>query len=608
MFLHSGIGSHSHEYSPLDRLTNTNTRRSQLARSAFSTSITRRSSAYESPLPNIPPVSRRNSEYIPSTQPVVRFQEPENMSENEDGRSIASEGSATTAGGSNRRRRTIRTSSTTFHLAHPAPTVSQKQKLLLIRPKLLLQLQRLSPLSRPKPVIDVLPSTVVVPRLAKKFPRIFRGKSELGANDVMIVKSEEYDTVSEEHLDDSDSDEEGLGRRDLMAVICQMPNRVGGAQGKAEIAMSDGSVWTATPQPGGQYEFSTIDERGHTTTARWVRRRENRRRSVDTPDQIGINLTRDVRFTFSMIDPNSRRHPILGTLTATNLEIPDHYTTVSSSAGKYPPTSPIRGLPGDSDYMSVSEELASERTTHTIDDITKIFIQVTGIWVALRENWSPYFKYNDSACIATSGNATTSGRVRSLSLTPPSAALVNTGTPDSSHSALIALSNKMKRGSVKVSPASGHSLQQESAIIPKRSVSTGAAFMQRATARKLSHPSTIVPGESDGEESFGSPRRAATETLNGSLSNRMSTPISGLTLGGSAASSPETPTRPQRRHQSMYVPTSTLQNGYLNRESDASGDSTLVDNTAVFPEEKQKLSRWKAFTNMFRRASSTQSA
>jgi hypothetical protein len=71
------------------------------------------------------------------------------------------------------------------------------------------------------PAVDVLPSTVVVPRLAKKFPRILRGKGELGCNDVMVVKSEEYHTPPERLMDESDSDEDGLANRDLVAVICR---------------------------------------------------------------------------------------------------------------------------------------------------------------------------------------------------------------------------------------------------------------------------------------------------------------------------------------------------------------------------------------------------
>jgi hypothetical protein len=156
-------------------------RRHALTRSAFSTPIPRRPTTYDPYLPKVVERPQRPlSEHIPkSHEPIVRFQEPEADTMSEDGKSVAnSEGSGTTAGGQSRRKRSIR-NNTTFHIAHPAPTLTQRQRVLQIRPKLLLQLQKSSTGSKPKPFIDVLPSTVVVPRLFKKFPRMFKGKGEL---------------------------------------------------------------------------------------------------------------------------------------------------------------------------------------------------------------------------------------------------------------------------------------------------------------------------------------------------------------------------------------------------------------------------------------------
>jgi hypothetical protein len=222
MYIHVGAAMHGHEFSHENR-NNSLPGRSSLARSAFSTPLPRRATTYDrsSPILHRPTAAVRPvSEYTPRLgEPVVRFQEPETDTISEDGRSVAnSEGSEATVGGSRRRRRSTRTS-TAFHLAHPAPTLTQKQRLLQIRPRLLLQLQRLSAESRPKPAIDVLPSTFVVPRFVKNFPRIFRGKAELGANDVMVVKSEEYDKSKDHSIEDTDSDEEGLANRDLVRIL-----------------------------------------------------------------------------------------------------------------------------------------------------------------------------------------------------------------------------------------------------------------------------------------------------------------------------------------------------------------------------------------------------
>ena len=133
------------------------------------------------------------------------------------GRSVANSDDSEVTAGSRRRRRLTRTS-TSFFMAHPAPTLTQTQRLLQIRPKLLFQLQLLSPDSRPVPALDVLPSTVVVPRLAKMFPRMLKTKGQLGANDVIVVKSEEYQVSSDTVIED-DTDEDG--DRDVVAVICR---------------------------------------------------------------------------------------------------------------------------------------------------------------------------------------------------------------------------------------------------------------------------------------------------------------------------------------------------------------------------------------------------
>ena len=519
----------------------------------------------------------------------------------EDGRSVAnSEGSEATAGGGRRRRRSTRTS-TAFHLAHPAPTLTQKQRLLQIRPKLLLQLQRLSSDSRPKPAVDVLPSTVVVPRVVKKFPRMFRGKAELGANDVMVVKSEEYDTSDDHAIEENDSDEEGLANRDLMAVICQMRKDCGGSQGKAEIVLSDGSVWIATPLPNGLYEFVTVDERGNRITARWVRRGPRR----STIDSTGSN---DFKFSFSIIDPNSRRHPVMASITQSTLDIPDSYTSVSSSAGKFPPTSPIRGLPNDPDCQPAVDEPNAERTTHVIDESMKTLIQVTGIWVALRQGLSPYFKYNDamasgSASSPIQRNASAGGRLRALSITPDMGRTSPAGTVSSTPESTTptTFGGRIRSKCVKGSPASNASPQLEQGGLPKRSVSTGSAFMQRAAARRAGNLPSTVASDSEGEGMFFSPKRAATEDLTGSLGNGMST-LHHRSLPGSTTTPIDTPTKPQRRTQSVYVPSGVHQNGpeNIDRHSVDFTDGKQIPDSV----EKTKISRWKAFKDFFRRSHS----
>ncbi|TVY92754.1 hypothetical protein LAWI1_G002432 [Lachnellula willkommii] len=504
--------------------------RQSITRSAFSTPIPQRATIYEphpSKVAQRPPHPQRPvSAYIPKAhEPIVRFQEPESDRMSEDcSRSVANSeiSETTTTGGKSRRRRSLRPS-TAFHLAHPAPTLTQKQRLLLIRPKLLFQLQMLSADSRPRPAIDVLPSTVVVPRLVKKFPRMFKGKRQLGANDVMVVKSEDYDAPDDQNADEHESDEEGLANRDLLAVICQMRKECGGSEGKAEIVLNDGR-WVATPLPNNSFNFVCEDERGIETTARWAKvKKITARKSLDLSEAFAND---DVKFTFSILDPNSRRHPIIATLTQAKLDIPNSYT-VSSSASIYPP---IRGLPGP----PIDNEATSERTTHIVDQNLKTLVQVTAIWVALRQGWCSYFKYSDGLAAATTAtNAASGGRVRSMSLTPDGLRAYQNGTatrastPESMSGGFGAVGNKIRHVRIG-SPAGGISSQFENAGTPQRSVSAGTAFMQRAAARRTGNAgiSTVVASDSEGEaeDNFSPPRRAATEKLLRSGSQMMTTP------------------------------------------------------------------------------------
>jgi hypothetical protein len=600
---------HRHEYSnPLtvDNRRNSIPRRSPLTRAAFSTPLPRKSTTYDNPRPVLHPPARPLSDITPrNSEPVVRFQEPEPDTMSEDGRSLAnSETSEVTAGGGRRRRRSTR-SSTAYSIAHPAPTLTQKQKLLHIRPKLLLQLQKLSPDCRPRPTLDVLPSTVVVPRLTKKFPRMFKGKAELGCHDVMIVKSEDYDAVDDGIVEESDSDEDGLANRDLIAVICQARKDSGGSHGKAEIVLSDGSVWMATPLPNGLYEFTTIDEHGNKTTARWVRR-STKPRNTDPVDPTVSNP--ELKFTFSILDPNTRRHPILASLTQSKLDIPDYYTSVSSSSGKHPPTSP-RAFPGEPDHSFMDSEPPPERTTHAVDENMKTLIQITSVWVSLREGWSPYFKYNPASTATAIQQTTPGGRVRSMSLTPdanrPSPVAACASTPESNYST-FGLGGRIRRQSCKVSPANGELPQQERSNGPKRAVSAGTAFMQRAAARRAGNGPSTVASDSEGESIMGSPIRTATENLNGTFSNLASTPPGDLVLPGSLTTTPDTPTKPQRRVQSAYIPPSTLLNGYTYEPRGR--NSLSIMNGQMTPdslEKTPKVGRWKAFTNLFKKISAT---
>ncbi|KAB5583257.1 hypothetical protein GE09DRAFT_902760, partial [Coniochaeta sp. 2T2.1] len=458
MFLHSGASLHGHEYSdrqasPAGHRHHHTYKRSPLLRSAFATPNVRPVSL-DGARPSLAsePARRPFSEFVVRLpEPVVRFLEPEDKetpstpmaedavsimsgSELSDGSHAPSEAPTVTPSETTPKRRRSRASSrasrpkatTKLALAYPAPRFAGKKRVVQkVAPKLFLQLQEVSLNKRPRPVIDVFPSSriagpVIAPRLAKRFPGLFGPKGELGSADVVLMRSEDYDTVS----DDVDSeDEEGrLEQRQPVAVLSPVRK-----SDRTEIVLDDGSVWVARPLPTGSFEFARTDECGNTTTARWVRRPVSKSVPAQAPTEPAPKAGRtmpesaDVKYTFSIINPDTRRHPIMATLTPQFLDIQDTYTSVSTSSGRYPPcrplsravtlnvaqnlstTSPSKPAFSRSVSSSAAEvesearrvatpEPETDRTTHPIDECTKLLISVTAVFLALESGWSPYFR------------------------------------------------------------------------------------------------------------------------------------------------------------------------------------------------------------------------
>ncbi|KAL7621831.1 hypothetical protein AAE478_007331 [Parahypoxylon ruwenzoriense] len=515
MFLHSGASLHGHEYSnrPAPQLGQ---RRNPLLRSTFATPINRapsyRTSAESAPSEPVSSDVKRTrplSEHIPkNADPVVRFQEPrcdsaaaarpEAMSEDEG--SIASDSDASRGSTPVRRtRRRAARKSTTYLLAHPPPKLRNKQRLIHIRPKLLLQIQQLSANRRPRPTIDVYPSSAVagslIVPLLKRFPRIARIKRELSIQDVMLVKSEDY--AAHASGPESEDDEDQLKSRELLAILS--PSRT---EDRAEIVLADGTVWVATPRSNGanvcSYEFVSIDPEGNTITARWVRKQIATKSLPVAPvaptspaPAPSTSSAADYKFTFSIIDPNCRRHPIMATLTNSSLDILDSYTTVSQSASRYPPTSPLLSTP-----VSPNEENKTmERTTQRVEEWQKAFITISAIWVILRHGWSPNCKPEDLGPLSASAptsptDVSISSRNRSLSVN--SEAAPKPSIPESAGRRKFPASLRMND-------------QFVPGVLPRRATSTGASFAQK---RNVTATETVGQARGSTEQGCKANRRA----------------------------------------------------------------------------------------------------
>ncbi|KAI1077270.1 hypothetical protein F5B20DRAFT_279312 [Whalleya microplaca] len=486
MFLHSGASLHGHEYShrPAQPAPNAGQRRNPLLRSSFVTPINR-ASTYPPGTersPNQTPPSnlkrpRPVSDYIPRVpDQVVRFQEPkcdeppiatpEAMSEDESLAVSDSDVSRASSFTHRARRRAVRTS-TTYLLAQPAPKLRTKQRIIHIRPKLLLQMQQLSLNQRPKPAIDVYPSSAfagsLLAPLLKRCPRIARIKKELSVQDVMLVRSEDYSPRASES--DSDGDEDSIKSRELLAVFSPLKSG-----DKTQIVLADGTVWVATPRSSGSAcscDFVSVDAHGNTTTARWVRKQVVTKSLPTTPTSNIPSLSKpsvvDYKFTFSIINPNHRRHPIFATLTSSSLDILDTYTTVSQSASRYPPTSPMLSSP----LCATDDANGSfQRTTQQVEEWQKEFISISAIWVALRHGWVPNWKPTDfvSPC-ATPTSPTDeflAARNRSLSMNSEITSKLNIPSPIGRRIFPMRTSDQSEQGD-----------------LPRRATSTGAAYLQK---------------------------------------------------------------------------------------------------------------------------------
>lgn len=421
MFVHSGAGLHGHEYSNHQPSPRPPARRLPFLRSALRPLSEIDSKSYQSSTleaPTSPPLTSKSRPISldgPPRRPslatrhfssdvtipkdlTVRFREPQTdtippplLSEDEESL-VGSELSDHTDASTNlKRRKRVPRKSIRFALAHPAPQLRTKQrKLVQIRPRILLQLQCLGE-KRAVPAFDVIPSsivagTLIIPKLAKRFPRMFHAKPYLGQNDLLLVRNEDYGEQLADSCRLSDGADDSMDQKDVLAVVSTTSQR---GDDCVEIVLQNGSAWLTSPMPTGSYEFTHTDENGNTVTARWVRRTQTSPRDSWSNHGAASPPPPEHKWIFSVIDPSTRRHPIQGVLTSTTLEIYETYNTMSTSSGRYPP---IRSHPVDVSGTA-KEPLASlateERTTLAVTEEYKQLMLATAIWISLRQTGWP---------------------------------------------------------------------------------------------------------------------------------------------------------------------------------------------------------------------------
>ena len=436
------------------------------------------------------PTSAKSMLSFPSTQSsILEETTPEELSEEDH---PTNDTRATSIATESRRKRTSTSSvkrapKSVFHLAHPPPVSIHKQH-LHIRPRVLLQLQKVSETARPAPVLEVLPSFVFASRLARRFPRTFKGKAGLGADDLVIVNSEDYKAEGSENGElDGIFEGDRWDKREIVAAICQPARDELASPGKAEICLSNGSTWTASRLASGHYEFTSIDEHGLQSVARWVSQQpKSTQQSLNAGR--GRSSSEEKKFNFSLLNPNSRRHAVIACLDRHSIEVSSKYS--------HPPT-PLQGTAASTPTTSVSATSVdyAPKDSVEVSPALRSLILVTGIFVSFQEGFSSLFKAGDST--PTSPNLGSKHQRRTLSLN---------GSQFSGDQLMSPTSPKL--GTVVGSRARLQHTSSSSAVPlassnsqMRRTTSSGGAFMQRIRSRNNTaiKANQLSPVSGDGE-------------------------------------------------------------------------------------------------------------
>ncbi|EZF35376.1 hypothetical protein H109_01076 [Trichophyton interdigitale MR816] len=267
-------------------------------------------------------------------------------------------------------------SRTILRFAHPPPTTRHKR--LRIRPRLLLQLQQVSNTSRPISVLDVVPSSLFKGRAQRKISGPFAARDRVCTSDLIVLPSDTYGPAGagdEEQRPEGDSANEN---REPIATISQIRKDDSKSKPSAEICLTDGLHWISESLPNGSYEFTATDEHGVKKCVRWVvRGKRNRSASIHGAGRQSPGPEGGKRLTFSIIDPQTRRHPIIGWLCRTGIEVLDQESLSSIYSDRKMNQRP----------ESAPAETATRQGPVVIDDKIRQLITITGIWVAFQEGW-----------------------------------------------------------------------------------------------------------------------------------------------------------------------------------------------------------------------------
>jgi len=480
---------------------------------------------------------------------------------------------------------------TTYKLAQPPPSSHQK---LYLRPKVLLQLHQVVASSRPRPVYEVIPYSILAPVSTRRLARTFH-KDKLGAQDLLIVKAEEYGASTDD------------ANRDVVGIICPGKEEKGQVA-KTEVLMENGSCWDVKPAPNGGYEFSYTDEHGLKLKARWITRPTvNRSSSITSVSPTSAPDNR--KFKFSTISAGSRRHPVIATMTRDRIDVFDSYMMPSATS----PTTP--NMPYDlptptatPSTIDMESFLDKENLPVTTDDALRRFIVASGIWVAFCENWSPAYSASKAACLMTPTTPKPAPPNRSISMTfadAPRSASPSSATDENKRTIprIIRSGTQLlhRNASFDTSPAVAPPLSPKKTR-GRRSNSTGhndapsanGSISKRPTLGLESQPLTETEEERQSKRSSELLRiRELSWPASPSTRNQTLAPIPSADTAASERSlSPASSTQRPKKPRSSYSPVTTA--GLWDSGVEGRGLKARPTSMVVVQEKKKKAWRKEA--------------
>ncbi|MCJ1284452.1 hypothetical protein MMC26_003784 [Xylographa opegraphella] len=425
--------------------------------------------------------------------------------------------------------------SSSFQLAHPPPATKHKQR-RKARSSVLLQLRQISDTRNPVPAFEVLPSALFAPRLLRHFPRLLNGGKNLAAHDLVIVNSQEYGLSGKENKQDEDSDTDHYESREVIGVICPSTKTDQESKDQATIFLDQNSSWTATPMGNGGYEFTSIGSQGLTMKARWVPK-FSKHKGPSRPSSFGQYLDRKFRFT--IINPESRRHPVIGVMNRHRIVVQDQWRVPSTPSATPMPNSPVTQTLQPLQQCYFEERLLEPDIVNTTDDHLKTLVLITGIWVAIMEGWSESCKVHVDPCTGTSTTNSSPAKDHNSSGRFDNGSDGRANTPQSfasAHSRRTSF-NMMHRPGASTNSASP---TPSSSVIPQRARSLGAHSTDQTKLRNISFAKPRIQGamtESPilvqaafSAEARDNPRRALLSNLPRSGHPRLSQPSAGLNV------------------------------------------------------------------------------